>query len=174
MPQHKPQIPIPNRLKGLVALITGAAGNIGLETANRLLHEGASVVLADINAEKLAQSKQKLIDDFKESPMYTDQFTADDAIFTLQADVTVEEDVLNSVTKSVSKFGRLNIAVLCAGISYSSTSILETDVEQYDKVMRVNSRSGRSPPHLYQNYRNLGLMLDYIKLSWVSSTVETP
>ena len=130
--------------------------------------------MADINAEKLAQSKQKLIDDFKESPMYTDQFTADDAIFTLQADVTVEEDVLNSVTKSVSKFGRLNIAVLCAGISYSSTSILETDVEQYDKVMRVNSRSGRSPPHLYQNYRNLGLMLDYIKLSWVSSTVETP
>jgi NAD(P)-dependent dehydrogenase (short-subunit alcohol dehydrogenase family) len=116
MPEHKPQIPIPNRLKGLVALITGAAGNIGLEAASRLLHEGASVVLVDINAEKLAQSKRKLIDDFKESPMYTDQFMADDAIFTVQADVTVEEDVLKSVTKTVSKFGRLNIAVLCAGI----------------------------------------------------------
>ncbi|OGE47850.1 hypothetical protein PENARI_c035G02433 [Penicillium arizonense] len=142
MPEHKPQIPIPNRLKGLVALITGAAGNIGLEAASRLLHEGASVVLVDINAEKLAQSKRKLIDDFKESPMYTDQFMVDDAIFTVQADVTVEEDVLKSVTKAVSKFGRLNIAVLCAGISYSSTNILETDIEQYDKVMRVNSRSG--------------------------------
>lgn len=42
---------------------------------------------------------------------------ADDAIFTVQADVTVEEDVLNSVMETVSKFERWDIAVLCAGIS---------------------------------------------------------
>lgn len=55
-----PQEPIPNRLRGLVALITGAAGNIGLESARRYLLEGAKVTLVDIDAEKLAQSKETL------------------------------------------------------------------------------------------------------------------
>ncbi|KAJ5761950.1 uncharacterized protein N7511_005332 [Penicillium nucicola] len=141
MPDHKPQSPIPSRLKDLVALITGAAGNIGLETACRLLHEGAKVVLVDIDENKLATSKRELVDSLTKSPLCTDELVADEAILTVRADVTVEEDVLNSVNETVSKFGRLDIAVLCAGVSYSSTSVLETNVEVYDRVMRVNSRS---------------------------------
>lgn len=64
---------------------------------------------------------------------------------TVKADVTSEADVKRYVDETIKAFGRLDVALLCAGISYSSTSILETDVDQYDKVMQVNCRSGM--PH---------------------------
>lgn len=137
-----PQEPIPNRLQGLVALVTGAAGNIGLASAHRYLLEGAKVVLVDIDADKLAQSKAALTDAFTESSD-REHINPDDVILTVQADVTAEEDVQQYVNETFRKFGRLDIALLCAGISYSSTSILETEVGQYDKVMQVNCRSGK-------------------------------
>src|SRR5262245_10215318 len=40
-------------LKGKVAIITGAAGGIGLGAARSLAERGVKVVLVDINAEKL-------------------------------------------------------------------------------------------------------------------------
>lgn len=137
-----PQEPIPNRLQGLVALVTGAAGNIGLASARRYLLEGSKVVLVDIDADKLVQSKAALTDAITESSD-GNQFSPDDVILTVRANVTAEEDVQRYVDEAIQKFGRLDIALLCAGISYSSTSILETDVSQYDKVMQVNCRSGK-------------------------------
>jgi NAD(P)-dependent dehydrogenase (short-subunit alcohol dehydrogenase family) len=65
------------------------------------------------------------------------------SILTIQADVTSEVDVQNFVDETVRHFGRLDVAFLCAGVSYSSTSILETSVDQYDKVMKINCRSGK-------------------------------
>lgn len=136
-----PQDPIPNRLRDLVALITGAAGNIGLESARRYLLEGAKLVLVDINPQRLAQSKEELIGVIRDLPDGSD-LDPDDLILTVQADVTSEEDVQRYVDEGIRKFGKIDVALLCAGISYSSTSILETDVSQYDKVMQVNCRSG--------------------------------
>ncbi|HEY4614463.1 MAG TPA: SDR family NAD(P)-dependent oxidoreductase, partial [Citricoccus sp.] len=39
---------VTNRLAGRSAVITGGASGIGLATAQRLAHEGARVVIADI------------------------------------------------------------------------------------------------------------------------------
>ncbi|KAJ5930490.1 2-5-dichloro-2-5-cyclohexadiene-1-4-diol dehydrogenase [Penicillium verhagenii] len=139
LPILPPQEPIPNRLRGIVALITGAAGNIGFETARRYLLEGAKVALVDIDEGRLCQSKNALIEALKGSSL--DIENADEFILTVQADVTAEEDVQRYVSETTKKFGGLDAALLCAGISYSSTSILDTDVNQYDKVMQVNTRS---------------------------------
>lgn len=129
------QGPIAHRLQSLVALITGAAGNIGFETARRFLLEGARVVLVDLDADRLTKAADTLRKEVQGT---------DDVILSVQADVTEDADVQRFVNETIQAFGRLNVAFLCAGISYTSTSILETDVDQYDKVMRVNCRSGRS------------------------------
>lgn len=129
------QGPIAHRLQSLVVLITGAAGNIGFESARRFLREGARVVLVDLDADRLNKAADALR---KEDQV------ADGDILTVQADVTEDGDVQRFVNETIQAFGRLDVAFLCAGISYSSTSILETDVEQYEKVMRVNCRSGQS------------------------------
>ncbi|KAJ5104917.1 hypothetical protein NUU61_002264 [Penicillium alfredii] len=174
--QTIPQKPIPNRLRGLVALVTGAAGNIGLETASRFLHEGAKIVLVDIDAEKLNRSKQTLVDAAKPS-MSTNgnELNADEALFAVQADVTAEDGVRHFVDETISKFGRLDIAVLCAGISYSSTSILETDVEQYDKVMHVNCRSAfLGVKHCGNAMKNTGNGGSIILVSSIAGLRATP
>ena len=124
-----------------MAIITGAAGNIGLESARRYLLEGSKIVLVDISSHGLSQSREELVKSIIDMPDGK-QLDPDDFILTVQADVTSEEDVQRYTDESIRKFGKLDIALLCAGISYSSTSILDTDVEQYDKVMQVNCRSG--------------------------------
>ena len=149
-----PQEPIPNRLQGLVALVTGAAGNIGLASARRYLLEGSKVVLVDIDADKLVQSKAALTDGITESSD-GNQFSPDDVILTVRANVTAEEDVQRYVDEAIQKFGRLDIALLCAGISYSSTSLLETDVSQYDKVMQVNCRLGKCSPKYTKHSKSI-------------------
>ncbi|TIP96716.1 MAG: SDR family NAD(P)-dependent oxidoreductase, partial [Mesorhizobium sp.] len=47
-------------LAGQIALVTGGAGGIGRATANRLLREGACVVLADIDETALASANDDL------------------------------------------------------------------------------------------------------------------
>jgi len=40
------------RLKGKVAIVTGAGSGIGKALATRLAQDGAAVVIADVNSEK--------------------------------------------------------------------------------------------------------------------------
>jgi NAD(P)-dependent dehydrogenase (short-subunit alcohol dehydrogenase family) len=131
--------PIPDRLGGKIALITGAAGNIGYETARRFLLEGAKVALVDIDATKLSDTEKKLHDAVSEAAA-----TGDKKTLAIKADVTTEEDVKKYVDETVAHFGGLDVAFLSAGMSYSATSILDTEVDLWDKVINVNTRSGMS------------------------------
>lgn len=128
--------PIPDRLKDKIALITGAAGNIGFETARRFLAEGAKVSLVDIQETALTETTQKLQDAFPNDS------TLPERVLTIQADVTDQNDVERFVSQTVERFGGLDAAFFCAGVSYSSTSILDTDDGLWDKVIKVNTRSG--------------------------------
>ncbi|KAJ5100174.1 2-5-dichloro-2-5-cyclohexadiene-1-4-diol dehydrogenase [Penicillium angulare] len=169
-----PHNPIPNRLRDLVSLITGGAGNIGLESARRYLQEGAKVVLVDISSHGLAQSKAELINAIRDLPNAKD-LDSDELILTIQADVTSEEDIQRCINESIQKFGKLDIALLCAGISYSSTSILDTDLDQYDKVMQVNCRSAFvSVKHCGRAMRDSGFGGSIILVSSIAGLRATP
>ncbi|KAI4603268.1 hypothetical protein KJ359_006061 [Pestalotiopsis sp. 9143b] len=123
------------RLAGQVVLITGAGGSIGLETASRLLQEGASLSLVDISSEALDKAKSKL------QSLLSSSDSADARILTIRADVTSEKEIEQFTKSTVDKFGRFDCAFLNAGISHSSTSIFDTTEESYDRIMNVNVKS---------------------------------
>jgi NAD(P)-dependent dehydrogenase (short-subunit alcohol dehydrogenase family) len=58
-------------LSGKTALITGAAGLLGMEHAAALLESGASVVLTDLSAESLAEAEAFLSDQFDHLRIHT-------------------------------------------------------------------------------------------------------
>lgn len=125
----------PLRLKDKVVIITGAGGAIGLETSARLLQDGARLSLVDISLEALQSAVTEL------SKSIEGNF--EDRIISFVADVTSESDTEAFVSGTVKQFGRLDGAFLNAGISYSATSIFETTAEDYERVMRVNVKSGK-------------------------------
>lgn len=91
------------RLSGKVALITGAGGGIGRETAQTFAREGASVVVADLN-EQTARETVALITD-----------AGGKAVF-VQADVSQEADVARMFDVAKQAYGKLNILFNNAGI----------------------------------------------------------
>jgi NAD(P)-dependent dehydrogenase (short-subunit alcohol dehydrogenase family) len=133
---------VPNRHDQKVALITGAAGNIGSATAHRLLLEGARLALVDLDAEILEEMEKNLVAAYPQI-----ESTAEQYILRVVADVTEEEDMKAAVRATVERFSRLDIAFLCAGMSYTSTPVFDTDIELYDRITRTNCRSGQSTGH---------------------------
>ncbi|KAH7132331.1 hypothetical protein B0J11DRAFT_521423 [Dendryphion nanum] len=128
--------PLPvHRLSGIVALITGGGCRTGVETARRLLREGANVCLVDHNAVALEAAANTL----KEALFSGENFHS--RILTVVADVTSETDVERYTKLVVQNFGRLDTVFLNAGISNEETSIFETTVEDFDAIMNVNVKS---------------------------------
>src|SRR5262249_45668532 len=107
LPQAKP-------LEGQIALITGGAGGIGSACADSLLREGACVVLADRDAQRLTQVVATLTKNH-----------STDRIRSLVADVTDEDAVANLFAFAAHEYGGIDILVANAGIA-SSASVTET------------------------------------------------
>jgi NAD(P)-dependent dehydrogenase (short-subunit alcohol dehydrogenase family) len=114
------------RVEGKVALITGAAGGIGLAAAELFAREGAAVVMADTQAEPLYRECNRL-------------GALGLNVRTVIMDVSKAEDV-RSATATVSwEFGRLDILFSNAGIGFVG-SVMETSDEDWERVMAVNAR----------------------------------
>ncbi|EPQ55386.1 short-chain dehydrogenase/reductase SDR [Gloeophyllum trabeum ATCC 11539] len=114
------------RLAGKVALITGAGAGIGLAATKRFLAEGAKVVVADLNITKAQQDPELLRDEYK------------DSIAFIQGDVTKEADVKASCELPLEKWGKLDIALLNAGLGHPTQPWLTTDESVIDKMLAVN------------------------------------
>lgn len=110
-----------DRLKGKVAVVTGAASGIGAGTAQRFVEEGARVVLADIQEAPGMALAEKLGGDTR----------------FIRTNVTVEADVAAAVDLAVSAFGQLDCMVNNAGIVGAVGPIHETTLEAWDATMSV-------------------------------------
>ena len=92
------------RLKNKVAIVTGAAGGIGLAIATAFAAEGAMVVLSDIDEAKLNQEAKHL--------------AANGAkILAVKTDVGNTEDVKNLVHQTIKAFGKVDILVNNAAVA---------------------------------------------------------
>ncbi len=112
------------RLNNKVALITGAANGIGLATAQRFVAEGAAVLLVDINETELSSAAERL----GASARYE------------VADVSQEAGAKRYVSSAIEAFGRVDVAVLNAGIEGGVSPIDATPLATFDRVMSVNVR----------------------------------
>lgn len=124
-----------HRLANKVAFITGGGGKIGVETAARLIREGANVTLMDISFDALEAALVTLKD-----AIYTGEI-ATSRILTVVGDASKEEDVVSAVERTLKMFKKLDIAFLNAGVSYPATPLLETGEDEYDRVMGTNVKS---------------------------------
>ncbi|MCT7377025.1 bifunctional rhamnulose-1-phosphate aldolase/short-chain dehydrogenase [Chelativorans salis] len=121
------RLPKPRPLAGKVALITGGAGGIGKATAERLLKDGACVVLADIDSEALEEAERGL----------AGQYSAD-LVRRVKLDVTSEADAANAFAFAAREYGGLDILVSNAGIS-SAAPVDETDLATWNRNMEILS-----------------------------------
>ena len=96
-----------SRLEGKVALITGAGGGIGRESALLFAREGAKVVVVDLT-EKTGKQTVKLV-----------KAAGGEAVF-VAADVSRADDCERMVKTAEKKFGRLDILFNNAGIMHHS------------------------------------------------------
>ncbi|WP_428964753.1 SDR family NAD(P)-dependent oxidoreductase [Micromonospora fluostatini] len=116
---------MPDRLKGKVAMITGAASGIGRGGADLFVAEGAKVVAADINDE-LGAALQK---EYGGSLVY------------VHTDVTSEADIAAAVDRAVSEFGKLDIMFNNAGAQGDPSPMIEIGSEGFDKTIALLTRS---------------------------------
>jgi rhamnulose-1-phosphate aldolase/alcohol dehydrogenase len=121
------RLPAPRVLAGRVALITGGAGGIGLATAQRLLADGACVVLCDIDAEALALAQARL-----------SATCGKDAVKSVAIDVTDEATVLAAFDEAAALFGGVDICVSNAGIA-TAAPIEDTTLELWRRNMDILS-----------------------------------
>lgn len=119
------RMPKPKSLAGRVAFVTGGAGGIGRATAERLLGEGACVVLADIDAEALKATSEDL----------ANRYTAD-AVRGVQLNVTDEAGVIAGFAEASVEFGGIDILVSNAGIA-SSAPIETTELSMWTRNIDI-------------------------------------
>ena len=113
------------RLKGKVALISGAARGMGAVEAKLFASEGAKVVVADVLEEEGKRVEAEIVE------------AGGEALF-VRLDVTSEEDWAAAVESTVSSFGRLDILVNNAGISSRSVDD-PASLENWERIMNINS-----------------------------------
>jgi NAD(P)-dependent dehydrogenase (short-subunit alcohol dehydrogenase family) len=114
------------RVQGKVALVSGAASGIGAACARMLAREGASVVLGDIAGERAMEVARELSE-------------AGHACFAQHLDAADEASWIELVDATMRRFGRLNVAVNCAGVGAGpSTFPSDATLEHWRAVMSVN------------------------------------
>lgn len=115
-------------LKGKVAVVTGGNSGIGQAIVMALAEQGASVVIDYlVHPESTAEMEQKIL-------------AMGERAVGVVADVSRVSDLKTLVETAVSSFGRLDIMVNNAGVE-TRTSVLDTDEEQYDRVLQINLKS---------------------------------
>lgn len=114
-------------LDGRVAVVTGAAGNLGRAVCRALAEQGAQIALVDLDADALEQARGEL------DPK------ADTKAFT--ANLIDPGSVSDLVEAVAARFGRIDILANIAGGFTMGPPLHETPDKDWDFMMDLNARS---------------------------------
>lgn len=115
-------------LEGKIAIVTGGNSGIGASIVLELAKQGANITIdyvANLSATEALEKKVASLGD---------------KVIGVDADISKIADLQKLIDATIEKFGRLDVLVNNAGIE-TRTSILDTNENQYDKVMSVNLKS---------------------------------
>lgn len=126
----------PTRLKGKVAIITGASSGIGYAAVEQFVGEGAKVIAAGRSGKQFELEKK-----------YPDSVVA------VTCEVSDEEQVKAMVQTCIDKFGRVDVMVANAGMTGGPGRFHEYDADDWDKVHNTNVKGTylcikHSVPHM--------------------------
>ncbi|MDQ0324865.1 NAD(P)-dependent dehydrogenase (short-subunit alcohol dehydrogenase family) [Rhodopseudomonas julia] len=108
-----------------VALITGARGGIGFETARLLAEEGAKLVLSDLRIDTLEEEAKRLPTD----------------VLCMAADVTDQKAVDALAAAGRERFGKIDIVVHAAGVTGAKGDPLDMSDEDYQEAWDIDFMS---------------------------------
>ena len=112
-------------LESTVAVVSGGASGLGLGVVNRIVEQGGKVAILDIN---------------EEQGQAVAQANPEQVIF-IKTDISKESDVDAAVDQTVEKFGKLTLAVGCAGILGAGRLISKKGpmpADYFQKVVDIN------------------------------------
>lgn len=112
------------RLKGKVAIVTGAGSGLGHASVRRFASEGAKVVCADVDSVAALRVAEEIISDGGEA-------------IGIGVDVTRDGDVQGMADEAVRSFGGIDVLFANAGIA-GVGSVATTTRETWDRVIAVN------------------------------------
>ncbi|KAH0827219.1 2,5-dichloro-2,5-cyclohexadiene-1,4-diol dehydrogenase [Fonsecaea pedrosoi] len=116
-------------MPSLSAIVTGGASGIGEAVATKLASRGVNVTIADLDTKAGEALAKKLESDFGAAAVF------------VRTDVSQEDDVKAMVEAAVKRFGRLDFAANCAGVSetvwHEEQSITTRD---FDRVYSINAK----------------------------------
>lgn len=113
------------RLKGKVAIVTGAGSGFGEGIARAFVNEGAKVIIADLSGDRARAVLAEL------GP----------SAAAIEGDVSRSDDVKAMVDAAVGVFGGLDIVVNNAGTTHRNQAMLDVDEATFDRVYAVNVKS---------------------------------
>ncbi len=115
-----------DRLKGKVAIITGASTGIGKGIARIFVSEGAKVIICSRNEKKLNDTKYEI---------------GSENLFAVKCDVTNVSEVRNLISSTVRRLGKLDVLVNNAGKNgVRLFTIEDTTEEEWDEFHGINAK----------------------------------
>ena len=113
------------RFDGKAAIVTGSAGGIGRTIARTLAGSGANVTICDINLPLARQTAAEIEQEFAMGAL------------AVKCDITKEKQVERMVERTVKKFGRVDVLVNNAGLSYP-VPLTEMTEAKWRPMIEVN------------------------------------
>jgi NAD(P)-dependent dehydrogenase (short-subunit alcohol dehydrogenase family) len=114
------------RLKDKVAIVTGGGSGIGKAISSRFAEEGAQVVIAARNLERL----QETVKEYKAKGW---KATA------VKTDIGDQEQIKNMVAETIKAFGKIDIMVNdAAAMGSASADVVDMDLEVWNNAFKIN------------------------------------